>query len=149
MKTFKYFAYGMNTNLDEMDARCPRALPWDNAVLNNYRFTFRHHADIEAAHDEQVHGVLWHITQKHLDALDTLEGYPYYYDRFTVDVVDSSGRVHQAITYQMKKQDYETEPSSGYLAMVTEGYEQNELPLRQIESAINRICSTLNVIDMA
>ena len=41
MKTKLYFAYGMNTNKDEMSYRCPSAKPLGLAVLPGYRFEFK------------------------------------------------------------------------------------------------------------
>ena len=56
-----YFAYGMNTNLDEMSYRCPTARPLGYATLLNHRFRFATHADVVPALESVVHGVLWEI----------------------------------------------------------------------------------------
>jgi gamma-glutamylcyclotransferase (GGCT)/AIG2-like uncharacterized protein YtfP len=137
----KYFAYGMNTNLDQMAGRCPGAVSLGAAWLDNYEFVFRIHADIKKSPGSICYGVLWDINPTHLKALDTLEGYPYYYTRFRVRVKLEDHFVY-ALTYQMNDQSYIQEPGAGYLRMVTEGYEQNGVPTTQIDRAINMICSS-------
>lgn len=138
----KMFAYGMNTNLDEMAHRCPGATSLGPAWIDNYEFVFRTHADIVKSAGGICHGVLWDITPAHLKALDALEGYPYYYTRFRVRVNLGDHFVY-ALTYQMNDQSYIQEPGAGYLQMVTEGYQQNDVPLDQIDHAINMTCSSL------
>lgn len=138
----KYFAYGMNTNLDEMARRCPGAVSLGAAWLDNYELVFRTHADIAKSPGSICYGVLWDIAPAHLQALDTLEGYPYYYTRFRVRVNLGDHFVY-ALTYQMNDQSYLQEPGAGYLQMVTEGYQQNSVPADQIDRAINMVCSSL------
>jgi gamma-glutamylcyclotransferase (GGCT)/AIG2-like uncharacterized protein YtfP len=138
----KYFAYGMNTNLDQMAGRCPGAVSLGPAWLDNYEFVFRTHADIAKSPGSICYGVLWDISPKHLQALDALEGYPYYYTRFRVRVNLGDHSVY-ALTYQMNDQTYIQEPGDGYLEMVTEGYQQNGVPTAQIDRAINMTCSSL------
>ena len=134
----KYFAYGMNTNLDSMSHRCPTAVSLGPAYIKNFEFVFRTHADIQESHGSICYGVLWDITKDDLRALDLLEGYPYYYNRFRVRV-NMDDRFVYALTYQMNDQSYIQEPGSGYLEMVQEGYEQNGVPTTQITEAINNI----------
>lgn len=138
----KYFAYGMNTNLDEMACRCPGAVSLGAAWIDNYEFVFRTHADIVKSPGGICYGVLWDITPAHLKALDALEGYPYYYTRFRVRV-NLGDRFVYALTYQMTDQSYIQEPGRGYLDMVTEGYQQNGVPTAQIDQAINMVCYSL------
>ncbi len=137
----KYFAYGMNTNLDEMARRCPGAISLGATWINNYEFVFRTHADIARVPGATCHGVLWDINKEHLKALDALEGFPYYYTRFRVRVNTGRSFVY-ALTYQMIDQSYIQEPGAGYLSMVTDGYRQNSVPTDQIQNAINMVCSS-------
>lgn len=134
----KYFAYGMNTNLAEMQRRCPTAVCIGSAQVKDYKFVFRTHADIEESPGDICHGVLWEVSSIDLRALDVLEGFPYYYNRFRVKV-DLDGYFVFALTYQMNDQSFYQEPSKGYLAMVTEGYKQNGTPTDQITKAINTV----------
>ena len=138
----KYFAYGMNTNLEEMTRRCPGAVSLGPAWINDYEFVFRSHADIAKSPGNICYGVLWDITLAHLKALDALEGYPYYYTRFRVRI-NLEDRFVYALTYQMNDQSYLNYPSPGYLEMVREGYKDNGVPTNQIDEAINMVCYSL------
>lgn len=137
----KMFAYGMNTNLDQMAGRCPGAVSLGTAWIDNYEFVFRAHADIARSPGSICYGVLWDINSTHLKSLDALEGYPYYYTRFHVRVNIGDHSVY-ALTYQMTDQSYLQEPGAGYLEMVTKGYRQNGVPTDQIDRAINITCSS-------
>jgi gamma-glutamylcyclotransferase (GGCT)/AIG2-like uncharacterized protein YtfP len=136
----KYFAYGMNTNLDQMARRCPGAVCLGMAWADDYQFEFRHHADIEKVSGSRVYGVLWDIDKTHRRALDALEGYPYYYTRSYI-MVNTGTYLVSAMTYQMVDQIEIAIPGPGYLDMVTEGYQANGVPPSQLDEAINRICS--------
>lgn len=134
----KYFAYGMNTNLDQMTVRCPNAVCLGSAWVDNYKLVFRTHADIEKSPGSVCHGVLWEITPDCLRSLDMLEGYPYYYSRFKIKIQTVAGTV-KSLVYQMNDQNYVQEPGNSYLSMITEGYKQNGVPLTQIDIAINSL----------
>ena len=127
----KYFAYGMNTNLDQMAARCPGAVCLGPAWIEGYALVFRHFADIEPAVENYCDGVLWEITDDNLAALDRLEGYPYHYTRFTV-LVNTDRGADTALVYQMVDQSFEQPPSNHYFNTVYEGYEQNSVDTHQL-----------------
>ena len=127
----KYFAYGMNTNLTQMAARCPGAVCLGPAWINDYALVFRHYADIEPEVDSYCDGVLWEITDDNLVALDALEGYPYHYTRFSV-VVNTDRGSDIALVYQMVDQSFEQPPSNHYFNTVYEGYEQNNVDTHQL-----------------
>ena len=127
----KYFAYGMNTNLTQMAARCPGAVCLGPAWIDNYALVFRHFADIEPEVDSYCDGVLWEITDDNLVALDQLEGYPYHYTRFSV-VVNTDRGSDTALVYQMVDQSFEQPPSNHYFNTVYEGYEQNNVDTHQL-----------------
>ena len=127
----KYFAYGMNTNLDQMAARCPGAVCLGPAWIDNYALVFRHFADLEPEVDSYCDGVLWEITDDNLMALDQLEGYPYHYTRFSV-VVNTDRGSDIALVYQMVDQSFEQPPSNHYFNTVYEGYEQNNVDTHQL-----------------
>lgn len=132
----KYFAYGMNTNLTEMSRRCPGAVCLGPAWVNDYQLVFRYYADIEPAVDTYCDGVLWEITEDNLAALDALEGYPYHYTRFSVLVHTERGS-DTALVYQMIDQSFEQIPSNQYFDTVSQGYQQNGVPLDQLTVSLD------------
>jgi gamma-glutamylcyclotransferase (GGCT)/AIG2-like uncharacterized protein YtfP len=132
-----YFAYGMNTNRDEMAYRCPGARAMGRAILPGYRFEFKSFATIVPSPKESVEGVLWTITELDESALDMLEGYPEFYDKKTVSV-EHNGQSYIAMTYIMGPREQGHAPSDGYYSMVSEGYQSFGLSQRQLLDAKNR-----------
>ena len=132
-----YFAYGMNTNKEEMAYRCPGARALGKAVLPGYRLEFKSFATIVPDPKESVEGVLWTITESDESALDILEGYPEFYDKKTVSV-ENDNQSYIAMTYIMGPREQGHAPSSGYYSMVSEGYQSFGLSQRQLLDAKNR-----------
>jgi gamma-glutamylcyclotransferase (GGCT)/AIG2-like uncharacterized protein YtfP len=127
------FAYGMNTNPTEMSRRCPGATSLGHARLVNHSFRFAQHADVEPCDGSYVDGVLWEITQDHLQSLDQLEGYPYYYDRVVRSVVLGTRTFH-ALVYCMQPGHPDSEPTRGYYNLIREGYRAHGVPTEQLEN---------------
>ena len=132
-----YFAYGMNTNQEEMSYRCPDACALGKAMLPGYRLEFKSFATIVPSPKESVDGVLWTITESDESALDILEGYPEFYDKKTVSV-EHNGQSYIAMTYIMGPRERGYAPSDGYYSMVSEGYQSFGLSQRQLLDAKNR-----------
>jgi len=137
MKTKLYFAYGMNTNLEEMAYRCPGAVALGKAILLGYRLEFKSFATIVPSPNSSVEGVLWTITDGDESALDVLEGYPEFYDKKTVSV-EHRDRSYIAMTYIMEPREQGQAPSDGYYNMVSEGYQSFGLSQQQLLDAKNR-----------
>ena len=130
-----YFAYGMNTNRAEMAQRCPGAMSLGHARLVDRIFRFATHADVVKCKGSYVDGVLWTIDDFHLNALDRLEGYPYYYNRRRLRVAHDN-RIVMAETYYMQPGNLDSLPSQGYFDMVFEGYNQHNIPLDQVYNSV-------------
>lgn len=126
-----YFSYGMNTNQAEMAFRCPGAQSLGHARLIDHVFRFATHADVVKCPGAFVDGVLWEINDRHLRALDALEGFPGYYNRRALRVA-FEGRTVLAETYYMQPGHLDEPPSRGYFATVLEGYQQHQIPLDQL-----------------
>ena len=67
-----YFAYGSNMSQAQMESRCTGGQALGQAVLHDWRFLIntRTYATIEAEPGAVMHGVLWSLTQEHIDSLD-------------------------------------------------------------------------------
>ena len=133
-----YFAYGMNTNRSSMTWRCPGAISFGLARLQDHEFRFSYHADVVVRPGESVDGVLWLIDEDHLVDLDALEGYPGYYNRAVLPV-EYRGNIIMAECYRMQPGNTDGGPSSGYLHMILEGYREYDIPDDQIWAALDRI----------
>ena len=132
------FAYGMNTNQDEMAYRCPGAHSLGHARLIDHAFRFATHADVVPCAGSYVDGVLWSITDQDLDHLDQLEGYPTYYGRDCVRVSQGS-RIVLAICYSMQPGRPDSPPSTSYMNMVLEGYAQHRVPTEQLWNSVELV----------
>ena len=137
MKTKLYFAYGMNTNKEEMAYRCPSAVPMGKAILPGYRLELKSFATRVPSPKESVEGVLWTITEADESALDVLEGYPEFYDKKTVSI-EHNNQSYIAMTYIMGPREQGYAPSDGYYSMVSEGYQTFGLSQKQLLDAKNR-----------
>lgn len=134
----KYFAYGMNTNLNEMAFRCPNAVSLGGAVLPDHEFRFARHADVIYYPGFTTRGVLWEITPECERALDALEGFPNYYLKKTVQVLHE-GKEVEAMVYYMTGDQPDEAPSEGYLMMLYEGYAQHDVSAKQIVESLDYI----------
>jgi len=133
-----YFAYGMNTNHIEMSFRCPDAFALGHARLIDHAFRFAVHADVVPCEGSYVDGVLWSITDRDLDSLDILEGYPTYYGRDSLRVSIES-RIVQAVCYSMQPGRSDSPPSASYMNMVLEGYAQHHVPTEQLWNSVDLV----------
>lgn len=136
--TVMMFAYGMNTNTSGMATRCPGAVSLGHAILPRHEFRFAVHADVLENPEHEVHGVLWEITPEHLESLDRLEGYPYYYNRKEVTVLSGNKEI-KALVYFMLDGNPDDYPSTGYYNMVLEGYVEHDVPTHQLYEAVGFI----------
>lgn len=129
------FSYGMNTNITQMNIRCPLAENLGVAILPEYSLEFRKHANVVPNDNHKVYGVLWKLTESDEQALDRLEGYPTAYNKQTLTVYQD-GKSIQAMTYVINTDLKQGPPSEYYYSMLKEGYEQHGIPLVQIEQAL-------------
>jgi len=132
-----YFAYGMNTHLDQMAQRCPGAEVVGLAELQNHALEFAYHCNVISVPGSGVPGLLWTITDQDLEALDWAEGYPTYYDRVQVPVT-VNGIVLNAVVYVMAGKTQPCPPGQGYLDLVRMGYAQNKINQTQLDLALNK-----------
>ena len=77
-----YVAYGSNTNLEQMEFRCPNSTLIGNGKIKGWKLVFNIHADIvKGKKTDEVPVVIWDIHYKDWESLDIYEGYPKYYIR--------------------------------------------------------------------
>lgn len=111
----KYFAYGSNLNIKQMQWRCPTAVPLGAFTLQGYQLVFRFYADIIPVSGKSVKGGLWEISEDDENALDRYEGYPSLYGKYYEGDI---------MFYRMRDDAYDLEmPALGYLEGMIEGME--------------------------
>lgn len=129
-----YFAYGANTNIDNMNNRCPNAELVGSIVLPDYRLVFRGVADIEFSIGAEVQGVLWDITDVCEAALDIYEGFPTLYRKESFSVKNQD-LIEDVMFYTMNRSNYAL-PSNNYFMTIHDGYLQNDLQLRPLYESL-------------
>ncbi|MDP6142052.1 MAG: gamma-glutamylcyclotransferase family protein [Dehalococcoidales bacterium] len=125
-----YFAYGSNLNRQQMLKRCPNSQPRLTATLHNYKLVFAgwsrlwrsSTASIKPFRGECVLGGIYEISDRDLRRLDKYEGYPYTYDKLKVTVYRDTDDPVEAITYIMRDQSEESDPSPEYKAAIKQSY---------------------------
>ena len=127
MKYFNklYIAYGSNLNLEQMERRCPYAVPVGPASLKGYRLMFRRKsgavATVEPMEGCSVPVLLWEITPRCEEALDCYEGWPRLYRKETL-AAEFNGETINAMAYVMNEGHPYGLPGEYYLDVIKEGY---------------------------
>lgn len=128
-----YFAYGSNLCVRQMTQRCPEAVNPRPAVLGDHDWLINQRgvATVESCAGNQVHGVLWQLSDQDLAALDSAEGVPVRYrrDRLTVSTNDGPSPAWVYIDHRVTPGP----PRPGYLDRIIGGALQQGLPGRWIE----------------
>ena len=114
-----------------MSNRCPGALSLGHARLIDRAFRFAGPADVVKCKGSYVDGVLWVIDDFHLNSLDYLEGYPFYYNRRPMRVAHED-RIVMAETYFMQPGHLDSLPGQHYFDTVVEGYREHRVPTEQL-----------------
>uniref|UniRef100_A0A7E5A1G8 Gamma-glutamylcyclotransferase family protein n=1 Tax=Panagrellus redivivus TaxID=6233 RepID=A0A7E5A1G8_PANRE len=72
----------------------------------------------------QIRGELYDVDKQKLESLDECEGYPGWYNRIIIDVVDSKGEKHSAYIYLLDEYDSEMEKTrTKFIDNYTDGVE--------------------------
>ncbi|WP_297593003.1 poly-gamma-glutamate hydrolase family protein [Mycobacterium sp.] len=125
-----YFAYGSNLCVRQMARRCPDAAAPRPAVLADHDWLINQRgvATVEPLAGNQVHGVVWQISDGDLATLDSAEGVPVRYrrDRLTVHTDDGPSPAWVYIDHRVTPGP----PRPGYLPTIIDGATQHGLPQR-------------------
>lgn len=123
-----YFAYGSNLCVRQMALRCPDAADPRPAVLTDHDWLINQRgvATVEPFGGNEVHGVLWQISDDDLATLDSAEGVPVRYrrDRLTVHTGDGPSPAWVYIDHRVTPGP----PRPGYLPRIIDGAVHHGLP---------------------
>jgi gamma-glutamylcyclotransferase (GGCT)/AIG2-like uncharacterized protein YtfP len=126
----KYFAYGSNMSVARMIKRGVTPLSRSHGILNDYVLKFNKKsskgdwsfANIEESEGDVVEGIIFEISESHLEKLDKFEGAPLHYRREKINVISESKKI-ECITY-IAQEDYILEglnPTNDYMKFLIEG----------------------------
>ena len=135
-RTYNYFAYGSNLNLEQIDCRCPGIRPLTTAKLRDYELVFRGVADVISAPGKTVIGAIYEVNEAHLQALDLYEGFPHFYQRRLVEVETLQGEKLPALIYVMSEKNAPYPPDKHYLHIIITGMKQWNFPPAYIEEVL-------------
>jgi phage replication-related protein YjqB (UPF0714/DUF867 family) len=128
-----YFAYGSNLCATQMALRCPDAADPRPAVLSDHDWLINERgvATVEPFAGNQVHGVLWQVSDQDLATLDRAEGVPVRYrrDRLTVHTDRGPSPAWVYIDHRVDPGP----PRAGYLPRIIDGAIHHGLPQRWID----------------
>lgn len=128
----RYFAYGSNMFTAQMSERCPGAANPVPAVLADHAWLCNERgvATISPVVGREVHGVVWDVTDEHLDSLDQYEGVAAgRYRRATTTVTTAAGERITAVVYIDNRVE-PGPPRPGYLERVLAGASEHQLPTK-------------------
>ena len=127
-----YLAYGSNLNMEQMQYRCPGAVPLGTAELEGYRLLFKgsktgSYLTIEKAEGFTVPVGVWAVTEADEKRLDCYEGFPHFYYKTELDITYSgihADRKHRcrAFLYIMHEERQPGIPSYSYVRTCRRGY---------------------------
>ena len=142
-----YFAYGSNLDPEQTQSRCPGAKVVGLAALRDHRLTFPRNSEtwgggtcsVQLAHGHAVWGVVYDLTEEHMQALDQFEGFVgpsnqhnlYDREQLTVELTrpddGSFPRRVRAWAYVARPSN-PTPPSRRYLDTILRGARHHRLP---------------------
>lgn len=132
-----YFAYGSNMSEAQMRERCPDSHIVGKGLLRKYRLEFTKKsagwgcgvADIVAADNSEVWGLLYELSDLDLLHLDKYEGHPNYYVRNKVKIERPGGEPVEAISYEVVNKQKFVPPSDEYLNVIKNAAQKYNFPL--------------------
>ncbi len=125
-----YFAYGSNTDPTRMVERCPGSQVLGPAYVAGYALAFGGPSRLwqggvatlqPATGQARVPGILFRVPPATLDALDRIEGHPYFYVRRPLEVSTDNGEV-MAFTYLLQDGIPQVPVSPRYLEALLGAY---------------------------
>lgn len=128
-----YFAYGSNLCVKQMALRCPDAIDPRPAVLSDHDWLINERgvATVEPLAGNEVHGVIWQLSDHDLAVLDSAEGVPVRYrrDRLTVHTDDVPAPAWVYIDHRITPGP----PRPDYLPKIINGAIHHGLPQRWVD----------------
>lgn len=140
-----YLAYGSNTNLQQMQKRCPTAKILGKGFAKGFELLFRGTeggavATIEPKQRCKVPVVIWQIQPQDEKSLDIYEGFPRLYRKESIKVELDTGECIEAMAYIINFGKIAS-PSAHYYKVIEQGYKDNNMNLYYLKKALDK-CRT-------
>jgi len=144
-----YIAYGSNLNVEQMQRRCPDAVPVGTAMLQGWRLAFRgsktgSYLTIIPDGEHEVPVAIWKISARDERALDMYEGFPTFYHKNAIRLRMKllqpterfSCRTVTAMVYTMRPDAKPGVPTVSYVRTCLEGYTSFGLDTKYLADAV-------------
>lgn len=136
-----YIAYGSNLSVEQMNSRCPEAIPIGTAMLDSYKLLFKGPATIDPVDGFAVPVVIWNISGEDEKKLDDFEGYPYAYEKgkaaVSVRRLDN-GKLMDVEGFFYRKPDHFPlwTPRHKYFRLLLDAYSYWSFPISTLKQAL-------------
>lgn len=129
-----YLAYGSNLNKEQMQKRCPGAVPVGAMVLKGYELRFRGPLTIVKKKGGRVPLGIWQVNEEHEKALDRYEGFPtFYYKKEVIIPGDKT-----AFIYIMNERMSSRTTTRHYYDVCAQGYKDFGLDEKYLKEALKK-----------
>ena len=129
-----YLAYGSNLNKEQMQKRCPGAVPVGAMVLKGYELRFRGPLTIVKKKGGRVPLGIWQVSEEDEKSLDRYEGFPtFYYKKEVIIPGDKT-----AFIYIMDERLGVKGTSRQYYDICCKGYEDFGLDEKYLKDALKK-----------
>ncbi len=136
-----YFAYGSNLWRKQMEDRCPEHRVIGKGILKGYRWIIskRGYANIIQSKTDEVHGVIYEISESDEHTLDYWEIEEAGYRKETVEV-EFEGHILKCLAY-VDSTEEEGQPKKEYRERIMRGLFDSNLPQEYMDRYIRKFIS--------
>ena len=128
-----YLAYGSNLNKEQMQKRCPGAVPVGAMVLKGYELRFRGPLTIVKKKGGRVPLGIWQVSEEDEKSLDRYEGFPNFYYKKTLPWKNMDAEVFMYVMHEDRPLGI---PSESYYEVCRQGYEDFGFTEERLKDAL-------------
>lgn len=134
-----HFAYGSNLWRKQMKDRCPDHRVVGSGVLKSYRWIIsrRGYSNIIKSSTDEVHGVIYEISESDEVSLDRWEGVQSGGYRKEVMRVEFEGQSRECLVYVDPVED-EGKPKQEYIERINKGISDSKMPQEYIDRYVRK-----------
>jgi gamma-glutamylcyclotransferase len=134
-----YFAYGSNLWRKQMQDRCPEHHVIGNGILKGYRWIIstRGYANIVKSTLDEVHGIVYEISESDERSLDHYEGVQSGAYRKEIMIVEVDSQSRECLVY-VDPVEKEGRPKQEYIDRINKGISDSKLPSEYIDRYLRK-----------
>ncbi len=134
-----YFAYGSNLWRKQMEDRCPEHRLISNGILKGYRWiiTTRGYANVVRSTSDEVHGMVYEITESDERSLDRFEGVQGGDYRKEMLKIAIGGESKECLVY-VDPVEEEGKPKREYVDRINKGISDSKIPAEYVDRYIRK-----------